>query len=129
MDFNGLKGRFLQWQDASEYLQFLLEVMSRAERTLSQRVAEAAGHTAGALEFSIETRVQCGESGRVSYKRDAPTNILSLNIPVEAAANLDEVEEYQVTLCHIALCYIMFTFAFARDSAEKDTLMHVTPVW
>jgi len=33
---------------------------------------------------------------RVSYKRDAPTNILSLNIPMEAAANKDQVEEYQV---------------------------------
>jgi hypothetical protein len=33
---------------------------------------------------------------RVSYKRDAPTNILSLNIPMDAAANKDQVEEYQV---------------------------------
>ena len=34
----------------------------------------------------------------MSYKRDAPTNIFSLNIPMEAAANKDQVEEYQVIL-------------------------------
>ena len=72
--------------------------MTRAERGAGARLAQAVQQpTASAFEFGIETRVQCSESGRVSYKRDAPTNVLALNIPMEAAANKSEVEEYQVT--------------------------------
>lgn len=84
-------------QDASEYFQYLLDIMTKAERVSNQRLGSAQGPpTASAFEFGIETRVQCLESGRVSYKRDAPTNLLSLNIPIEAAANQEEVDQYKV---------------------------------
>lgn len=85
-------------QDASEYFQYLLDIMNKAERVASSRLGQPleAASTASAFEFGIETRVQCLESGRVSYKRDAPTNILSLNIPIEAAANKEEVDQYKV---------------------------------
>ena len=90
-------GICLSLQDASEFFQYLLDIMTRAERGAGARLAQAVQQpTASAFEFGIETRVQCSESGRVSYKRDAPTNVLALNIPMEAAANKSEVEEYQV---------------------------------
>ncbi len=81
-------------QDASEYFQYLLDIMTKAERISGHRSSELT--TASAFEFGIETRVQCSESGRVSYKHDGPTNILSINIPVEAADNQEEVDLYKV---------------------------------
>ena len=84
-------------QDASEYFQYLLDIMTKAERISGSRLGQALDRSsASAFEFGIETRVQCTESGRVSYKNDAPTNILSLNIPVDAAANKREVDQYKV---------------------------------
>lgn len=84
-------------QDASEYFQYLLDFMVKAERTSSSRLGQASDpSTASVFEFGLETRVQCLESNRVSYKCDAPSNILSLNIPIEAAANQEEVDQYKV---------------------------------
>lgn len=78
--------------------------MTRAERAGIQRLGNPnEGLTAAAFEYGIETRVQCSESGRVSYKRDAPTNVLSLNVPLDAAANKDAVEEYQVAIRYYCL--------------------------
>ena len=68
--------------------------MTKAERVSAHRSGTLP--TASAFEFGIETRVQCLESGRVSYKQDAATNILSINIPVEAADNQEEVDLYKV---------------------------------
>ena len=45
--------------------------------------------------FQTEDRVQCLESQRVSYKR-AVTNVLPLDIPLEAATNRAELADYQV---------------------------------
>lgn len=96
-------------QDASEYFQHLLDVMTKAERISSH--SSGALPTATAFEFGIETRVQCLESSRVSYKQDAPTNILSVNIPVEAADNQEEVELYKVS-------------AFCSKAASRLCLVH-----
>jgi ubiquitin carboxyl-terminal hydrolase 5/13 len=83
-------------QDAAEYFQHLLEVMSRSERAAAQRLgAPSAAPTAAAFQFAIEDRIECGESGRVSYTR-TPANMLALDIDVHAATNRDELEEYQV---------------------------------
>lgn len=89
-------------QDASEYFQYLLSIMSKAERISGTRLGQTSepSMSATAFEFGIETKVQCVESGRVSYKRDAPTNILSLNIPMDAAANKKQVDQYKASLGH-----------------------------
>ena len=85
-------------QDAVEYFQHLLEVLSRAERSAGQRLGPAATKpTAAAFRFQVEDRVQCSESGRVSYRR-TPQNVLALDIDPEAATNKDELEEYKVNL-------------------------------
>ncbi|KAK9828649.1 hypothetical protein WJX72_001313 [[Myrmecia] bisecta] len=82
-------------QDASEYFQHLLEFMTRAERAAAQRLGIAeAPPTADAFKFEMEDRIQCGESGRVSYKRSVST-LLGLDIPLEAATNKEELEEFQ----------------------------------
>lgn len=81
-----------------EYFQHLLEVLSRAERSAGQRLGPAAPQpTATAFGFQVEDRVQCSESGRVSYRR-TPQNVLALDIDPQAATNKQELEEYKVTL-------------------------------
>ena len=54
--------------------------------------------TADAFKFELEDRIQCLETGRLSYKRSL-TNVLAMDIPVDAATNKDELEDFQVK-CH-----------------------------
>ena len=85
-------------QDAVEYFQHLLEVMTRSERASANRLgdgAHALASTSAAFQFAVEDRVRCAESGFVSYKR-TPANVLALDIDPGAATNTDELEEYQV---------------------------------
>lgn len=83
-------------QDAREYFQYLLDVMSRAERTSMQRLGQPdQPATADAFRFELEDRIQCLETGRLSYKRSL-TNVLAMDIPLDAATNKDELEDFQV---------------------------------
>lgn len=83
-------------QDAREYFQHLLEVMTRAERTSMQRLGQPdQPPTADVFRFELEDRIQCMESSRLSYKRSL-TNVLAMDIPVDAATNKDELEDFQV---------------------------------
>ncbi len=80
-------------QDAHEFFGHLLEVMARAERSAGARLPGAAdAPSSKLLEFAIETRIECTESHRVTYKPEA-TTVLSLEIPLEAATNKAEVEQ------------------------------------
>ncbi|KAA6426280.1 MAG: ubiquitin carboxylterminal hydrolase [Trebouxia sp. A1-2] len=82
-------------QDAREYFQHLLEVMTRAERTSMQRLGRPdQPPTADVFRFELEDRIQCMESSRLSYKRSL-TNVLAMDIPVDAATNKDELEDFQ----------------------------------
>lgn len=51
--------------------------------------------TADTFKFELEDRVQCLETSRVSYKRSL-ANILALDIPMDAATNKDELEDFEV---------------------------------
>ena len=46
--------------------------------------------------FQLENRIECQESGHVSYK-NALDNMLLLCVPMDAAVNKDEVEVYKVS--------------------------------
>ena len=48
--------------------------------------------------------MQCLESQRVSYKR-AVTNVLPLDIPLEAATNKAELADYQVGPSEVQLAW------------------------
>ena len=86
--------------------------MTKAERVSGHRSGTLP--TASAFEFGVETRVQCLESGRISYKQDAPTNILSINIPVEAADNQEEVDLYKVIHVH----HVLISSLYPQSSAD-----------
>lgn len=82
-------------QDAVEYFQHLLEVMTRAERAGKARMGgDAAAPTAAQFEFEFEERVRCEESGGVRYvtRKD---NVFSLDVPLDAATNVAEVAEFK----------------------------------
>lgn len=51
--------------------------------------------TADAFKFELEDRIRCMETSRVSYKRSL-ANVLALDIPMEAATNKSELEDYEV---------------------------------
>ena len=80
-------------QDAVEYFQHLLEVMTRAERAETRRTRAIDGlkFTASQFEFEVEERVACVESGKVRYvtRRE---NVLPLEVPVDLATNKEEVD-------------------------------------
>lgn len=104
-------------QDAREYFQYLLDVMSRAERTSMQRLGQPdQPATADAFKFELEDRIQCLESGRLSYKRSL-TNVLAMDIPVDAATNKDELEDFQV--CNILSAISYANMVDARYSFAK----------
>ena len=72
--------------------------MNRAERSSMQRLGQPdQPATADTFKFELEDRIQCLESGRLSYKRSL-TNVLAMDIPVDAATNKDELEDFQVRL-------------------------------
>lgn len=88
-------------QDAAEYFQYLLNTLDRVERGAVERFsaaivdADAAARASShAFTFGMQSRIQCTESRTVRYKVES-TNLLSLGIPLDAASNKDEVEEFQ----------------------------------
>jgi len=87
-------------QDAVEYFQHLLEVMTRAERNdvrdrlgtkAQEREREEFVLSAKQFEFDVEEKVTCAVSGAVRYVRRRE-NVLPLEVPVDAATNAREIE-------------------------------------
>jgi ubiquitin carboxyl-terminal hydrolase 5/13 len=82
-------------QDASEYIQHLLELMSRAERTALGSRLDAGQPFAGHFEFAVEDRLQEAEGEkRVKYER-FQNNMLGLPVRLEDADNIAEVLAHQ----------------------------------
>ncbi|KAB0792518.1 hypothetical protein PPYR_14477 [Photinus pyralis] len=74
-------------QDAQEFFLYLL--------TLLERVNKNDFNPGNCFKFQIEDRVQCAATKKVKYTcRDEC--VLSLNIPLEAAVNKDEVAAYEL---------------------------------
>ena len=82
-------------QDAEEYLRYLLELLTAAESAAGGRLAPGPP-TAAAFAFDTEDRVQCTETGRLSYRRTHDNFVLGLDVPLEAAVNKDALEGFQV---------------------------------
>jgi len=80
-------------QDAVEYFQHFLDVMTRAERAADARLSPGPP-TAAQFTFEIEDKLTCVESGRVKYsvRKD---NVLSLGIPLDQATNKESVDAFK----------------------------------
>lgn len=87
-----------QQQDAVEYFQHLLEILTRTERVAANRIGALVpdapdAPTANLFKFAFEDRVECMASKKVKYvtRDDA---VVQLQIPLEAATNATQVQEY-----------------------------------
>ncbi|DBA04839.1 TPA: hypothetical protein N0F65_004476 [Lagenidium giganteum] len=90
-----------QQQDAVEYLQYLLDFMTRSERAATNRIGSLLEGessdipSASLFKFAFEDRVQCLQSKKVKYvSRD--DSFVQVQIPLELATNAKQVSEYQV---------------------------------
>jgi ubiquitin carboxyl-terminal hydrolase 5/13 len=86
-------------QDAAEYLEHLLDFMSRAEHgAAADRLGGEQGiTTANYFNATVEERYECGESNQVRYT-SSKMPVIGLNIPMDEAANKPEVEAYGARL-------------------------------
>lgn len=95
-----------QQQDAVEYLQYLLDLMTRQERVAAERIGTLVKDdgdsvpadlpTASLFKFKFEDRVECLASHKVKYVPRDDT-FLQVQIPLEAATNTSQVQEYQAS--------------------------------
>lgn len=79
-------------QDVSEFFQYFLEVLGRAERVSLPRVALpgalAPVPTPSIFEYHVQVRYQCQQSGEVKYSPQGPAtlyNLLDLPVPLDQA--------------------------------------------
>lgn len=79
-------------QDVSEFFQYFLEVLGRAERVSLPRVAlpgaVAPVPTPSIFEYHVQVRYQCQQSGEVKYSPQGPStlyNLLDLPVPLDQA--------------------------------------------
>jgi len=82
-------------QDSGEFLQYLLEQISRAERTALGSRLDGSKPFASLFEFAVEERLQesSGEK-RVKYSQ-LRQNMLGLPVKLEDAENLEEVTAFR----------------------------------
>lgn len=83
-------------QDASYFFMHFLSLLENQERAENARLQSPHGRLpcSRLFVFSQEQRIQCSESGAVSYTYTEPTQ-LSLHIPLDAASNRREVLAYK----------------------------------
>lgn len=74
-------------QDALEYFQHLLDQIECCH------VSNAQQDPSRSFKFFVEERILCSSSGKVKYNKRVD-NVLSLNIPLQAALNKDEVSAF-----------------------------------
>lgn len=80
--------------------------------------------TADAFKLELEDRIQCLESGRLSYKRSL-TNVLAMDIPVDAATNKDELEDFQVYKEWVSFATLLkLYYSLKQDSGCSTVKLH-----
>lgn len=77
-------------QDAAEYLQHVLKLVSRSEVA---RNGDPADDVSRQFTFEMETRLECLSSHQVRYQT-VKENVLEFAVPLEAVTNLDQYNEF-----------------------------------
>ncbi len=78
-------------QDVVEYIVHLLDLMERSDK--ERGLALSFGKRIPQLfQFRLQTRIECGQSHMVRYKIGEAESILQLQMPMEAAINMKEVQ-------------------------------------
>lgn len=86
-------------QDAHEFFLFLMDLIERNDKDgrffeTEKDDFRSSGDPSKCLEFVIEDRIQCSQSGKVTYKHRVES-CLSLHVDVELATNKDQVQEFK----------------------------------
>lgn len=74
-----------------------MERISRAERSGNLTSYDSLGKLADYFSFDVIERTECLQSHKVRYTRVPEENTLTLEIPVDKADNLKELESYKIT--------------------------------
>lgn len=84
-------------QDAVEYFQYLLELITKEESGHKGRLGVGPEEplTAASFSFKMVDRIQCNETRALSYSTYITTD-MGLDIPLEAATNQAEIAKYKV---------------------------------
>ena len=86
-------------QDASQYLQYLLERLDRAEMGAGRRLVNKSDESAslllssGLFAFRTRSRLVCQADGGIKYKEGAPETVLSLRIPLDKSVGAEKSDE------------------------------------
>lgn len=83
-------------QDALEYFDFLMELITRIEHAgrTNSRINVESTPLPSLFRYDVESRYHIADSGKIMYKT-SPETALRLNIPIDAATNGDEVSAYE----------------------------------
>lgn len=73
-------------QDVQEYFLHVMDFIEKDEKSLETKLKDS-------FSFQLEDRIQCCSSNKVSYKKKEDL-LLQLPIPLDAATNRDEYEEF-----------------------------------
>jgi len=104
-------------QDASEYFQYLLDLMSRSERVAGQggRLGQASEPpTAASFEFGVETRVQCSQSGRSACSNGLCVNVLEREKYTASTDNSSSTQSSHLRLIGRGVPEISFEFSIVQ---------------
>lgn len=82
-------------QDAAEFFQHFLDMLSRAERPALGLRLPFGKPFARFFEFVFEERYECSNTKAVSYKQRSGHNLLALPVRLEDAENAAEIEAWQ----------------------------------
>ncbi len=94
-------------QDVAEYIIHLLDFMERSDREHGHSLSFGKP-IPPLLKFKLQTRIECGQSHMVRYKMGEAESLLQLQIPMEAAINIKEVQVRRRSLgwgCFVLLFY------------------------
>ena len=82
-------------QDASEFYQHVLDLLSQHEPTYRERYGLPPDCSSRLFEFQIEQRLESGSTGQVRYSSGAHTqeNLLELRIPIPEVDNEDQEKD------------------------------------
>ncbi len=106
-----------------EYFQHLVELITRAEHTATTAGRLHGPPTSALFRFLLEDRIACVTSGCVRYKQGS-SNVLGLPIPLDAAVNKQELEEYKVRGTIGWMVYVCISTPASNAPTHPHSPMH-----
>eukprot|EP01083_Nonionella_stella_P019524 54221_1 len=110
-------------QDAVEYFRHMVEFMNRQERS-NKLINKEVNGLKNLFKFKLEERLECAQSNKVRYSA-AEEIILTLNVDLNLAINLKEVQEYNEAQSKVDEDG---DSAMKQAADEKDKVLPIIPL-